>query len=80
MLAASQVIYDVMAIPDRMYSQREKVLSTLTKLLDVEREVLIRRFDSGKIRSVQIAVAQVKVPQGTKWVRIVFAGHISLYI
>jgi cell division protein FtsI (penicillin-binding protein 3) len=48
LLAASKVTYDILAEPNKMGSRKEEVLGKLLKILDeVDRQTLVRRFESG---------------------------------
>lgn len=47
LLATSQVTYDILAIPSRMFSKKDYVINRLSFILKVDQEMLRRRFNSG---------------------------------
>jgi cell division protein FtsI (penicillin-binding protein 3) len=51
-LATSQVTYDVLAIPKRMFSKKEHVIDRLSFLLKIDRSILQKRFASDKAEVV----------------------------
>lgn len=47
LLAASKITYDILAAPQRMGSRSDEVIDKISRLLEVDREVLKDRFESG---------------------------------